>query len=168
MLKTYNTVGERPSVVSFRPASADDEEFLYSVYATTRSEEMKLVPWNEAQQHAFLRAQFAAQQEHYRSYYPQAQHLVIMLDGQAVGRIYINRGEQEIKILDVTLLPEHRGAGIGTPLLKQILDEAAASGSSVNIYVETLSPAMHLFERLGFSSVEDDGINTLLRWSPAA
>ncbi len=168
MFKTYNTANERSSVVSFRPASTDDEEFLYSVYATTRSDEMKLVPWNEAQQQAFLRAQFAAQQEHYRGYYPQAEHLVILLDGQAVGRIYINRGEQEIKILDVTLLPDHRGAGIGTPLLRQILDEAAASGSSVIIYVESRSPAMHLFERLGFSVVEDDGINTLLRWSPAA
>jgi N-acetylglutamate synthase-like GNAT family acetyltransferase len=168
MLKSYNIGNEGSPVVSFRPASADDEEFLYGVYATTRSEEMKLVPWNEAQQEAFLRAQFIAQQEHYRGYYPQARHLVILRDGQAVGRIYVNQAEGEIKILDVTLLPEHRGAGIGTPLIKQILDEASASASSVAIYVETLSPAMHLFERLGFSVVDDDGINTLLRWSPAA
>jgi RimJ/RimL family protein N-acetyltransferase len=165
MLKTY-TVGTG-AVVRLRPVQLDDEEFLCKVYASTRAEEMKLVPWDEAQKEAFVRMQFAAQQQHYGGFFPEAEHLLIALDDQPVGRIYINRDEQEIRILDVTILPEQRGAGVGTPLVKGIMAEAAETNRCVSIYVESHSPALRLFERLGFSMVENDDVNALMRWCPA-
>lgn len=166
MLKTY-TVGAG-AIVRLRLVQPDDEEFLYKVYASTRAEEMKLLPWDEAQKEAFVRMQFAAQQRHYAAYYPEAAHLLITLDDQPIGRLYMSRDEQEIKILDVTILPEHRSAGVGTPLLKGILAEAAETKRCVVIYVESHSPALRLFERLGFSMVENDDVNALMRWCPAA
>lgn len=166
MSKTY-TVGTG-AVVRLLPVQPDDEEFVYKVYASTRAAEMKLVPWSEAQQEAFVRMQFTAQQQHYAGYYPKAEHHVITLDDEPVGRIYINRDEKEIKILDVTILPEHRSGGIGTTLLKAILSEAAETNRCVDIYVESYSPALRLFERLGFSKIEDDEANALMRWCPAA
>ena len=165
MLKPY-TVGTG-AVVRVRPVEPDDEEFLYTVYASTRADEMKLVPWDEAQKEAFVRMQFTAQQRHYAAYYPEAEHHLITLDDQPIGRLYMNRDEQEIKILDVTILPEHRSAGIGEPLLKEILAEAAETKRCVVIYVESHSPALRLFERLGFSMVENDDVNALMRWCPA-
>ena len=165
MLKTY-TVGTG-AVVRLRAVQPDDEEFLYTVYASTRADEMKLVPWDEAQKEAFVRMQFTAQQRHYAAYYPEAEHHLITLDDQPIGRLYINRDEQEIKILDVTILPEHRSAGVGTPLLKEIMAEAAETKRCVVIYVESQSPALRLFERLGFSMVENDDVNALMRWCPA-
>src|SRR5688572_24558818 len=104
--------------VTLRSAAAGDEEFLVKVYASTRAEELARVPWSEAQRAAFVRMQFDAQQLHYRTHNPTATHDIILLDGRAVGRLYVARREYEIRILDITLLPEHRGSGTGTFLLK--------------------------------------------------
>ena len=153
--------------VSLRPAAADDEEFLVKVYASTRADELARVPWTEAQSAAFVRMQFDAQQLHYRTHNPAATHDVILLDGLPVGRLYVARRRDEIRILDITILPEHRGAGVGTALVRDLMDEAERAGLPLNIYVESYNRSRGLFERLGFGKVdrpEDDGVNYLLEW----
>jgi|SRR5947209_15813143 len=150
--------------VTLRPVILEDEAFLLEVYASTRAEELSRVPWDEAQREAFLKMQFAAQQLHYRTHNPNATHDLILLDGHAVGRLYVSRREREIRILDITLLPEHRNKGIGTPLIEELMREAAQAGKPLTIYVESFNPSLRLFERLGFSKIEDDGINYLMEW----
>jgi RimJ/RimL family protein N-acetyltransferase len=150
--------------VTLIPVTPEDEAFLYEVFASTRAEELAQVPWNEAQREAFLKSQFAAQQLHYRTYYPDSTHDIILLDSQPVGRLYIARSAEKISILDITILPEHRNKGIGTPLIKRLMDEAAESGKRLTIYVESFNPSSRLFERLGFSKIEDDGVNYLMEW----
>jgi GNAT superfamily N-acetyltransferase len=150
--------------ITLSPVTNEDEAFLYQVYAATRAEEMAQVPWNEAQRETFLKMQFSAQQLHYRTYHPDSTHDIILLDAQPIGRLYVARSAEEISILDITILPEHRNKGIGTPLIKRLMDEAAEAGKPLTIYVESFNPSRRLFERLGFSKVEDDGINYLLEW----
>ncbi len=154
--------------VSLRPVSADDEAFLQAVYATTRAEEMKHVPWNEAQQAAFLQMQFKAQKHHYETRCPDARHDIILFDSQSVGRLYVDRREHEIHVLDIALLPEYRGRGIGSSLIKALMEEASAAGKSLTIYVESFNPSQTLFARLGFHEIESDGINIKLERSPDA
>lgn len=149
--------------VWLRPVQFDDEEFLLSVYASTRAEEMKLVPWDEAQREAFIKMQFTAQREHYQAEFPTATHHVIMRQAQPVGRIYLYRGPKEIRILDITVLPEYRNAGIATPLIQELLAEAAQTNRSVGIYVEQNSPAIRLFGRLGFEIIEESDFNIRMR-----
>jgi ribosomal protein S18 acetylase RimI-like enzyme len=150
-----------------RPVRQEDEEFLFDLYASTRTEELSQIPWDEAQKRAFLLMQFAAQQQHYRSRFPEGEHQVIVKDGRSVGRIYTARTDEEIRILDIALLPQHRNAGIGTTLLKEVLADAKRSGRAVRIYVETFNPSLRLFERLGFSSVESSGLHHLMEWRAA-
>ncbi|MDQ2784527.1 MAG: GNAT family N-acetyltransferase, partial [Chloroflexota bacterium] len=107
-----------PMNITLRPITPTDEEFLYGVYASTRAAEMALVPWNEAQKETFVRMQFTAQHRHYQEQYPDAAFAVIMADGCPVGRLYVDRWPEEIRIVDITLVPEARGAGIGTHLLR--------------------------------------------------
>lgn len=151
-----------------RPVTPEDEQFLYTVYATTRAQEMTYVPWDEAQKEAFLRMQFNAQQTHYRAENPDATHDIILLDSQPVGRLYVARDKDEIRILDVTILPEYRSRGLGTPLIRDLLEEAAREGKSLSIYVESYNPSRNLFERLGFAKVSDDGVNCLMEWRPGS
>src|SRR5690348_4470042 len=106
--------------ITLRPVTEMYEEFLFSVYASSRAEELARVPWNAEQKDAFLRMQFAAQNQHYRAQYPQANHDIILADGVAVGRIYLNRGQDDFHILDITILPEHRNAGTGSRVLRQV------------------------------------------------
>src|ERR1700755_3322650 len=107
--------------VTLRPVSADDYDFLVEVYGSTRAEEMALVPWTSEQQQLFVRSQFAAQQEHYAKKYPTASHDIIMSNDRPVGRLYVARLDQEIRIIDIVLLPAERNAGIGSYLLKKLL-----------------------------------------------
>ncbi|HKV35200.1 MAG TPA: GNAT family N-acetyltransferase [Pyrinomonadaceae bacterium] len=153
--------------VTLRPVSADDHDFLVEVYWSTRAEELALVPWTIEQQQAFVRSQFAAQQDHYAKKYPTASHDIIMSNDRPVGRLYVARLDQEIRIIDITLLPAERNAGIGSYLLKQLLDEANRSGKNTRIYVEEFNPSLRLFERLGFSPSEQHGIHLLLQCKPS-
>jgi GNAT superfamily N-acetyltransferase len=160
------TTNSDANVVSLRPVRAEDEEFLLAVYAGTRAEELALVPWDEAQRAAFVRFQFAAQQRFYQSEYPEAEHNLILNNGEPVGRLYVDRRALEIRILDIALLPAHRALGIGTPLIKALMAEAAGSARALSIYVDRNGRAQRLFARLGFSAREDNGIQVFMEWRP--
>jgi len=149
-----------------RPASSDDEEFLFSVYASTRLEEMNLVDWTAAQKETFLRMQFQAQDRYYREIYPTADYQVILLEDQPVGRLYVQRRSAEIRVIDIALLPAFRGQGIGSSLLNQILEEAQKHNLPVTIHVERFNPALSLYERLGFRLAQDKGVYYFLKWNP--
>jgi ribosomal protein S18 acetylase RimI-like enzyme len=161
------TTNSEANSVSLRLARDEDEEFLRAVYAGTRAEELALVPWDEAQRAAFIRFQFAAQQRFYKSEYPDAQHHVILNHGRPVGRIYVDRRRaQEIRILDIALLPAHRGLGIGTPLITALMSEAAGSAKALSIYVDRDGRAQRLFARLGFVVREESDFQVLMEWRP--
>jgi len=153
--------------IKLRPVSADDYDFLVALYGSTRAEEMAMVPWTTEQQETFIRLQFAAQQDHYAKKYPTASHDLIVCDDRPVGHLYVARLDQEIRIVDITLMPAERNAGIGSRLLEQLLDEANGSGKITSIYVEEFNPSLRLFERLGFSPSEQHGIHLLLQCNPS-
>ena len=153
-------------VVALRPATAEDEGFLYSVYASTREAELAGVDWTEEDKAAFLWQQFEAQARHYREQYDGAAYDVIEVDSRPVGRLYVARWADEIRIMDISLLPENRRRGIGTALLRNLLDEAARTGKWVTVHVEQFNPARRLYERLGFRRVRDVGVYLLMQWSP--
>jgi ribosomal protein S18 acetylase RimI-like enzyme len=152
--------------ISLRPCLGADEAFLFRVYASTRADEMKLVDWDVAQKESFLRMQFNAQHQYYIDQYPNANFQVILRDGQPVGRLYINRREDEIRIIDIALLPNFRGQGIGSFLMESILSEAAQHNKTVTLHVEQYNPAMQFYERLGFRLVEDKGVYCFMKWTP--
>ena len=144
-----------------------DEDFLFSVYASTRADEMARVDWTAEQQEAFLRMQFRAQTQFYTENYTGAEFQVITLNSQPIGRLYIHRRSDEIRIMDIALLPEFRGQGIGSTLLRDILEEGKNLNVAVTIHVEQFNPAMRLYQRMGFYPKEDKGVYLLMEWSPA-
>jgi ribosomal protein S18 acetylase RimI-like enzyme len=152
--------------ISFRPETAEDTEFLYRLYASTRELEMQVVPWTEEQKEQFVRSQFQAQMFHYKQNYTVADYSIILLDGEPAGRLYLHQEPDDIRIMDIVVAPEHRGSGIGTILLQEILDRARAAGHSVSIHVEQYNPALRLYERLGFRSIDTNGVYNLMEWRP--
>jgi ribosomal protein S18 acetylase RimI-like enzyme len=155
--------GEMPAI-TLREAVPSDDEFLLRLYGSVRQEELALTGWDAAQCEAFIRMQFAAQQLHYRTHYPAGVHQIIQLGTPAVGRIYWADLEDELHFIDITILPEYRNRGIGTPLLKRHLGRAASQGKPARIYVESFNPSLRLFERLGFTCAKADGYLLLLEW----
>jgi ribosomal protein S18 acetylase RimI-like enzyme len=152
--------------VTLRPAVAADRAFLLDVYASARQVELDQVGWAPGQREAFLEQQFSAQDLTYRGRYPQGAFLVVELAEHAIGRLYVGRLPGEIRVIDIALLAGYRGRGIGTRLIRKLMDEAAAEGSSVTLYVEASNPAHALYLRLGFERVGEHGVYELLAWRP--
>lgn len=152
--------------ITLRDALPEDESFLFEVYVSTRAQEMAFVPWDDEQRKSFLTMQFVAQHTHYREQFPDASYSVILRDESPVGRLYVLTGNRESQILDITILPEYRKGGIGTSLVRDLLDQAEQAGKRVLIYVETFNPSLRLFERLGFKSIAEEGLNFLMEWRP--
>ena len=153
--------------VTRRAVTEDDLPFLFRVYAGTREEELAPLPWTAEQKEAFLRQQFEAQHAWWREHYARAAFDVVVVDGVAAGRLYVDRWPREIRIVDISLLPEHRGRGLGTRLLREIIAEGNAARKPVSIHVEIHNPARRLYERLGFVPVEENGVYLLMRRPPA-
>ena len=153
--------------MSLRPSAPDDDDLLRRVYASTRVEELAVTGWDDVTKDAFLAQQFEAQRDYYRANYDGASYDVILVEGQPAGRLYVARWDDEIRLMDIALLPEHRGKGVGTHLLKRLMEEADRSGKPLTIHVERQNPALTLYRRLGFEVAADRGVYVLMRWEPA-
>jgi ribosomal protein S18 acetylase RimI-like enzyme len=145
--------------VSLREATADDEPFLLEVYASTRMEELDGVGWDDDQKRAFITMQFHARE---RSY-PRVDSRIILLNGKPVGRLLVDRNEAEILLRDIALFAEYRNAGIGSRLIKNLMKE----GKPIRLHVVATSPAVRLYERLGFRRTGDEAPYLEMKWVPA-
>jgi len=151
-------------VVRLRPAGAQDAALLLAVYASTRVEELHVTGWTDEEKAGFCAMQSAAQLSHYKGHYPSAEYYVIEVDGDPAGRLFVDRWAQEIRIMDIALLPAQRNRGIGSDLLADLQAEAAAGGKSLSIHVEQFNPALGLYTRLRFLLKEDKGVYWLMEW----
>jgi GNAT superfamily N-acetyltransferase len=154
--------------IALRPISADDMAFLCRVYAGTREEELAVTDWSPAQKEAFLVMQFNAQHTYYQENYLGAAFQVVLLDKQPIGRLYMIRWPDELRIIDIALLPAHRGRGVGTAILGAILAEGRRLNLPVRIHVERFNPALRLYTRLGFRQAADKGVYYLMERIPDA
>jgi ribosomal protein S18 acetylase RimI-like enzyme len=152
--------------ISYRPFTDSDLPFVSELYASTRREEVALTGWPPEAQEAFLAQQAAAQHSHYSIHFADAEWLIIERDGRAIGRLYLRETPENLHIVDISLLPDSRGQGIGGAILADILDQARGRNCGVTIHVEVNNPARALYTRLGFETVEEKGAYDLLRALP--
>ncbi len=149
--------------ITLRPYTAADLPFIQAVYATSREMEMAVVPWTEEEKVRFLEMQCQAQLQHYEAQYQGAEHLIILKEGQAIGRLYIHRAAKEIRLMDITLLPAYRRQGIGSQIIGDLLRESEQTNRPVTLHVEIINPdAYRLYERLGFTAVNQQGIHIFM------
>ena len=151
---------------TLRVSTPDDQDFLFSVYASTRNEELSLSGWDENQMRSFLEMQFRAQSQQYALCYPEADSSVILFDDRPVGRLLIDRTGPDITLVDIALLPEYRNRSIGTALIQSLLDEATGAKKNVALHVLRGSAAARLYERLGFTKVDEDAVYLEMKKAP--
>ena len=158
---------QSPINVSLRPVTAGDKEFLVSVYAGTRARELAQVQWEEGQKEAFVRWQFEMQQKEYETRFPDARYEVILVDGVPAGRIWVGSDDQQIRLLDIAVMEEFQNRGVGTILLRRLMDEATQANKPLRHMVFVLNDNAHRFyERLGFRVIEDLGGYKHMEWVP--
>ncbi|HEV2882784.1 MAG TPA: GNAT family N-acetyltransferase [Pyrinomonadaceae bacterium] len=155
--------------VRLRPVEPDDEEFLLRVYGTSRADELALVPWDEERKLAFVRSQFEAQYAQYSERFPDAEYDVILYRGRPAGRLWIGRTAEQIRLLDIAILPEFQNQGIGATLLKSLLAESEQCGLPLRHMVFKLNAAaLRFYQRFGFSQIDDVGAYIHMERRPAA
>jgi GNAT superfamily N-acetyltransferase len=148
-----------------RPATHDDDQFLLSVYDSTRQEELDQAEWESGQREAFLKWQFDLQRGEYEARFPDAEYYVILLDDRPAGRIWIGTDENQMRLLDIALLPEFQNRGAGTVLLRWLIDRAKSANKPLRHMVFVLNNEAHKFyERLGFLIIEDLGAYRHMEW----
>lgn len=148
--------------ITTRPSSPADLEFLASLYASTR-EDLIQAGFPVAQREAFCQMQFRARQQHYASHYPNAQDHILLYEGVAVGREWIDREGPIWCLVDIALLPAYRNIGIGSARLRELIDQSDRAGRDVTLHAERMGAAHRLYARLGFAIVGDDGVYLAMR-----
>jgi ribosomal protein S18 acetylase RimI-like enzyme len=141
---------------TLRPICADDQEFLFRLYASTRLHEIAAFGWPEPQQQSFLLMQFNAQQRWYEMSYGQADHQIIEQEGVPIGRLMVLRQLGSVLLVDIAVLPEFRGQGIGGELIRQLIRECDQKKLPLRLQVQKVNPAQRLYERLGFTRTGED------------
>ena len=153
--------------IALRTVTDEDEPFLRRVYASTREAEMAIVRWTDDQKAVFLDMQYRAQRISYRADYPESEHSVIERDGEPVGRIWVDRNDEEIRLIDIAILPDHRGQGIGSALLSRLLESARQARVPLrHAVLKTNTNALRFYQRLGFRVYDDIATHVFMEWAP--
>lgn len=150
--------------ITLRNIYLTDNEFLFTIYANTRADEMALVDWSETQKESFQRMQFHAQRQQYQFTYPNAINQIIEFNGVPAGRLIVDRSANETLLVDIALLPDFRNLGLGASLLRSL----QAEGKKISLHVIRSNPAVNLYQRLGFIFVGEEAFYSKMEWSPAA
>lgn len=143
-----------------------DYAFLERLYISVRWEELAGTGWPGEAKLGFLKHQFSLQVRHYTAHYGDTDFGILEAQGEPIGRWYVYRSAKDIRVVDVSLLPEWRARGIATALFEQLFAEARATGRTVSIHVEKFNPAQRLYRRLGFREDGESGPYWLMTWSP--
>ena len=153
-------------IVELRPVSESDNDFLLFVYASTRADELDQVEWADGQKEMFLRWQLDLQRREYETRFPDADYRVIVVDQQPAGRIWVGMDDQQLRLLDIALLPEFQNRGVGTALIQRLQNEAERAGKALRHMVFVLNNnADRFYERLGFKKIEDFGAYKHMEWT---
>jgi ribosomal protein S18 acetylase RimI-like enzyme len=152
--------------LDLRDARSDDLEFLFHLYCDVRGAEVAAWGWSASQTEAFLRMQFDAQRRGYEAAYPQANDLIVLSGGEAIGRRLSARTSEGMHLVDIALLGAHRNRGLGTRLIRQLMDECEVGGAALHLHVLRGNPAMRLYQRMGFRESGADAMYLEMEWTP--
>lgn len=149
-----------------RPETPADQDFLLRLYASTR-EDLDQTGLEETQKRLLIEMQFKAQCRQYDFAFPGAEHRIVQISGEPVGRMLLHKTADDVRLVDIAILPSYRNRGIGAALIKDLQNDAAKSGCTVSLKVQKTNLARELYRRMGFQAADDDGSHLAMVWSRA-
>ena len=157
----------RPAGIGFRPIEDEDRDFLLALYASTRADELAPLSWSAEEKRRFLQQQFEFQHRYYQQSFEDADFLLVLQGRDPIGRVYVARTEDEIDLVDIAISIDWRGKGIGSHLLRELIEESDSTGRAIILHVEPHNPAHRLYHRAGFVLIENRGAYDFMRRMPA-
>ena len=153
-------------MIELRPEVKKDTAFIEAVYRSAREAELNLTNWTEQQKSAFALMQCMAQLSEYKIKFPGALFRVIIFNKRNAGRLYTWETDNEIRLIDITLLPQFRGKGIGTGLVRDLIKRSDKVQKKISLHVDPTNPALHLYLRLGFVHIKNNGRHYYMERNP--
>ena len=168
-MKEIVSVTSPVGLIVLRPEREADWSFRFDLFCRSRPPEWSLVTLAPDLLDQLMRHQFQAQTVGYREQFPAARFDIIEFAGTPIGRIVVDRSATMVHIVDQAIVPELRGRGIGTAVMRSFMDEAAAHGLPVCLEVgDSNDPSLRLYLRLGFRPVEELPLYIRREWTPGA
>lgn len=150
---------------TLRPARPEDEDFLFSLFVTSRERELAALPLPPEQAEPFARMQYRSQLAGFHHVHPDAVVLVVETGEGPVGRLVLEDRPGELWVVDLALMPGHRNAGLGAALLRRCMKRAVAERLVMRGSVTPYNPARRLYARLGIVELPAEGGATIpLEW----
>jgi len=154
--------------VSLRKAGPEDEPLLYDLFAEDRAAQFAACGMGEAQFKPLIEMQYRGRKMTYAAQYPAAEDSILLdEDGQPVGRLLLDRRPDRWRIVDIAVLVNHRGRGLGTQVLKECQRQCETAEVRMELQVALWNPARRLYERLGFRAIREDAVAVEMVWSAA-
>jgi ribosomal protein S18 acetylase RimI-like enzyme len=160
------TAESQSALFSMRPAQPDDETFLFRLFGETQDHLVSIRP-NQQLWSMLIDMQYRGRKSSYSQQYPAAEDTILCRDNQPVGRLLVNHEQDCLRIIDIAVLAELRGQGLGAWSLRRCQQQAADAGKRVDLSVNPINPARLLYEHLGFRAMNDDLMNLEMTWNPA-
>jgi ribosomal protein S18 acetylase RimI-like enzyme len=138
-------------LLRLRPERSEDRDFRFRLFCDSRLPEWYQVALDPAVREQLMQHQFRAQTVSYEQWFPKARFDIVELGGERIGRIVVNRPGDRLHIVDQAIVPSLRNCGLGTAIMRALMDEAAAAGLPVRLKVSDANdPSLRLYLRLGF------------------
>lgn len=167
MVKLYPmTEATNDGSMTLRPANAADEEFFLRLYQSSRGDDLRGLGWDEDRISEFLSMQYEAQNNFYTTDFPNASDATVLLNTVPIGRLIVDRRSDEIRLVDVALLPDFRNRGIGSEIIRDLQKDAGFQRKPLRLQVIRFNRAIGLFERLGFVRTSETGTHFQMEWMP--
>jgi ribosomal protein S18 acetylase RimI-like enzyme len=153
--------------LTLRRIENQDESFLLTLFFDSHPELTSIPGLDDATKNMMIRQQFLAESHFLTTQYPDADLHLIIGDGQPIGKLFVNRGPDEYRILVIAVLSEYRNRGIGRRLLEDVLQEAKQVQKRVRLQVMWFNDAARsLYMKLGFEVLEEKGVYCEMQWTP--
>ena len=149
---------------TLRAVHGGDHAFLMALVSSTR-EDLALL--DSAMRTVLVRMQYEAQLSDYRRRFPGMEEKIVLANTIPAGRLYVARSHDEIRLVDISLLPAFRGRRIGSALLAQLQEQSTNAGLPLRLRVLHGNPAAGLYRRLGFQAGAIEGLYLAMEWPPS-
>jgi ribosomal protein S18 acetylase RimI-like enzyme len=143
--------------ISLRPAQKSDEPFFYEVFKSVRAPEFAVLGLHPEQLEMLIGQQYEARTGSYEAQFPDSGNSVVLSGDAPIGQFWVFRTPEEFLVVDIALMPDHRGSGVGATLMKQFMAEADAARVPVRVTVASNNPgSLRFHQRLGFRIISEE------------
>jgi len=153
--------------IQLRRKDENDSDFLFKLFGEIKIAELNAGSWPQQMQDQLIQMQFTAFEQSVKNEYPFSEDYIILHDSERAGRLQINKEVDHIRVINISLLPAYRNKGIGSGILKKIIQEAESANKPVLLEVDKVNTAVNLYRRLRFEVYEENEIKYGMKYAPS-